>query len=76
MGGRHRANQVKGGDEGPRKLHFEKPLRNDRECEVLEEIMEELRGFLDGAGEVDDDDLVKRCEANAQRVRGMILEKM
>jgi hypothetical protein len=38
--------------------------------------MDELRVSLDGSREVNDANVMKRCKANAQEVRDMILERI
>ena len=63
---------AEGGHEGPRKLHFEKPLTERREREVGEEITAELTAFVDRDLETKDTDLVRTCKNNARKIKDFI----
>jgi hypothetical protein len=63
---------AEGGHEGPRKLHFEKPLTEQRAREVGEEITSELTAFVDKYPETEDLDLVRVCKNNARKIRDLI----
>ena len=63
---------AEGGHEGPRKLHFEKPLTQQRAREVGEEIKAELTAFVDKYPETKDFDLVRTCKNNARKIRDLI----
>jgi hypothetical protein len=65
---------AEGGHEGPRKLHFEKPLTEKRAREVGEEITGELAAFVDKYPETQDLDLVRTCKNNAGKIRDLIAE--
>jgi hypothetical protein len=65
---------AEGGHEGPRKLQFEKPLTDEREKLVREEIIDELTVFIDEFPEAKDVELVKHCKDNAREIRDRILK--
>lgn len=66
---------AEGGHEGPRKLHFEKPLSNARKKQVFGEILDELAAFVDGSREMDDEELMRQCQTNACDIRDRIMGK-
>ncbi len=63
---------AEGGHEGPSKLHFEKPLTDQRAREVREEITRELNVFIDSFPETQDVELVRSCKKNARKIRDLI----
>lgn len=63
---------AEGGHEGPRKLHFEKPLTDQRAREVGEELTAELTTFIDSFAETKDVQLVRSCKENAREIRALI----
>jgi hypothetical protein len=65
---------AEGGHEGPRKLHFEKPLTDSRAREVGEELTGELTNFIDNFAETRDVELVRSCKENARKIRALIVE--
>jgi hypothetical protein len=65
---------AEGGHEGPSKLHFEKPLTDQRAREVSGEIMRELTVFIDSFPERQDVELVRSCKKNACKIRDLIRE--
>jgi hypothetical protein len=64
-----------GGHEGPRKLQFEKPLTDERERVVGQQIIDQLTVFIEQFPEAKDVELVRRCKDNAREVRDMILKR-
>jgi hypothetical protein len=64
---------AEGGHEGPRKLQFEKPLTDEREKLVCEQIIEELTVFIQEFPETKDVELVRHCKYNARKIRDTIL---
>jgi hypothetical protein len=65
---------AEGGHEGPSKLHFEKPLTDQRAREVGEELMGELTTFIDSFSETRDVELVRSCKNNARKIRELIVK--